>query len=62
MCDANEIVVVSDGFGAQYPDHVDATKAKTFAPTPAGQCMETCCKTFVPQEPPKIGVDGVTRL
>jgi hypothetical protein len=62
MCDANEIVVVSDAFGAQYPDGVDAPKASTFAPTPVNKCMETCCKTFVAHGSDQIGMDGVTRL
>lgn len=62
ICDANEIVVVSDQFGAGYPDRVDAPMADTFAPTPVNKCMDTCCKTFVPHGSDKIGIEGVTRL
>ena len=49
-CMASEIVVVSDEFGVKQPDNVDATQASTFPATPAGSCMETCCKTFVPSD------------
>lgn len=62
LCDANEIVVVSDEFGANYPDSVDAGMSKSFAPTPVSSCMATCCKTFVPEGSAKIGADGVKRL
>ncbi|MGE5530390.1 MAG: DUF1540 domain-containing protein [Patescibacteria group bacterium] len=62
LCDANEIVITSDRFGAEQPDRVDATMAGRLTPTQAGNCMETCCKTFVPQGSDKIGVDRVTRL
>lgn len=61
-CEANEIVVVSDTFGAQQPDQVDASMAKQFPPTPVQTCMESCCKTFVSQNSDKIRVDKVTKM
>ena len=62
MCDANEIVVVSDGFGEQQPDNIDATMARRFSPTPVQKCMDTCCKTFVQEGSNQIGADGVTKI
>ncbi len=61
MCQANEIVVTSDSFGASQPDEVDAKRAKALSPTPADSCMETCCKTFVTKQgDPKV--DGVQKM
>ena len=62
ICDANEIVVVSDRFGAEQPDNVDANMVGKFSPTPVDKCMDTCCKTFVTEGSGKIGVDGVKLL
>jgi hypothetical protein len=61
-CQANEIVVTSDSFGTSMPDRIDATQASTINATPAGSCMETCCKTFVEQGSKNINVDGVTKI
>lgn len=61
-CDAEKIVVVSDSFGASAPDAIDAPKAATIQPTPAGTCMETCCKTFVEKGSTQIDIDGVKRM
>ncbi|WP_031515756.1 DUF1540 domain-containing protein [Desulfofalx alkaliphila] len=60
-CMANEIVVVSDDFGAQQPDYVDASLAQQIAPTPAENCMQTCCKTFVHKNSSQIKADKVYR-
>lgn len=61
-CSANEIMVTADQVGASMPDSFDATQAKNAAPTPAGSCMETCCKSFVEKGSKDINVDGITRL
>jgi len=61
-CQANEIVVVSDSFGQSMPDRIDATQASTISATPAGSCMETCCKTFVERGSREFDVDGVTKI
>lgn len=60
-CQAREIMVTSDSFGASQPDEVDARQAKTLDPTPADSCMETCCKTFVSKKG-DTKVDGVRRM
>lgn len=61
MCNANEIIVTSDSFGAGQPNEVDAKRAKSLDPTPAGSCMETCCKTFVSKQG-ETKVDGVRKM
>ncbi|MTI81797.1 MAG: DUF1540 domain-containing protein [Firmicutes bacterium] len=58
-CVANEIIVVNDAFGSQQPDHIDAGEAKQIEATPAGTCMETCCKTFVQKNSADINADNV---
>lgn len=60
-CQASEIVIVSDAFGQQQPDTVDATQASTFTPGTASTCMQTCCKTFTPADGDKLYADGVTK-
>lgn len=60
-CHANEIMVTSDSVAEQLPDKIDAPKANQIQATPVGTCMESCCKTFVPKESIKKGVDGVTK-
>ncbi|MDD4170220.1 MAG: DUF1540 domain-containing protein [Desulfotomaculaceae bacterium] len=61
-CSANEIVVVSDQFGASQPDSVDASMASELTPGQASTCMETCCKTFVHKNSDKINADGNYKL
>lgn len=61
-CVANEILVATDQFGANQPDRVDATMAKQLTPAAAGNCMDTCCKTYVKKGSQKIDVDGVTKM
>ncbi|ADG82764.1 hypothetical protein Tfer_1094 [Thermincola ferriacetica] len=58
-CDASEIVVVSDAFAAATPDRVDATQAVNLDQTPTGNCMETCCKTFVRKGSGDERLDGI---
>ncbi|MGE5557550.1 MAG: DUF1540 domain-containing protein [Bacillota bacterium] len=62
MCDANEILVSTDVFGANQPDRVDAAMARQLTPEAANSCMETCCKTFVYKNSPHIKDDTVKRL
>ncbi|HOP74331.1 MAG TPA: DUF1540 domain-containing protein [Bacillota bacterium] len=61
QCDASEIMVTADAFASQAPDHMDASDHIEFPQMQANQCMETCCKTFVPANSDQIRVDGVTR-
>jgi len=61
-CMANEILVASDEFGAQQPDHVDASVAMQLEPTETQNCMSTCCKTFVPKGSNEITADSVQKL
>mgnify|MGYP000969588329 CR=1 FL=1 len=60
-CQANEIMVTSDSFGASQPYEVDAKQSMALSPTPANTCMDTCCKTFVPHEG-NIEVDEIERM
>ncbi len=60
-CVANEILVASDRFGTQQPDHVDASMAQQLSPTPADDCMATCCKSFVAKGSNQVGVDGIKK-
>ena len=62
MCDANEILVANDKFGAEQPDYVDAAMSKQLSPTPANSSMDTCCKTFVHKNSPQNKVDGVKKI
>lgn len=61
-CEANEILVSTDAFGASKPDRIDATMAKQLTPTSAGSCMATCCKTYATKGSGKAGVDNVSRM
>lgn len=61
-CVANEILVTSDEFGSQQPDHVDATAAKQLQPTVTQDCMSTCCKTFVSKGSDQISADSIQRM
>jgi hypothetical protein len=60
-CQANEIMVTSDSFGATQPDEVDAKQSMNLSPTPTNSCTETCCKTFVPHEG-DIHLDNIERM
>lgn len=60
-CYASEIMVTSDAFASQAPDDMDAPDHTQFPQMYANQCMETCCKTFVPANSDQAGVDGVTK-
>jgi len=61
-CEANEILVSTDSFGAGQPDRIDSTMAKQLTPASAGTCMATCCKTYVAKGSGKTNVDGVTKM
>ena len=58
-CGANKILVTSDSMGRTMPDTWDAPQATNAQATPCGQCMETCCKSFVQAGKPETGVDGI---
>jgi hypothetical protein len=60
-CEANEIIVTHDKFGAEQPDRIDAHMANQLTPSPVDNCMSTCCKTFVLSGTSEINVDGVKR-
>jgi len=60
-CHASEIIIVSDSYASETPDNIDAPLHQSIQPVNAADCMDTCCKTFVPRGTNKINVDGVTR-
>lgn len=62
LCVANEILVATDQFGASQPDTVDATMAKQITPQNAGNCMQTCCKTYVAKGSNNTMADGVNKM
>jgi len=59
MCHANEILITSDSNADALPDNMDAPQATQMGPTPVQNCMQSCCKTFVPKNSDKVTVDGV---
>lgn len=61
-CEANEILVSTDAFGASRPDRVDAVMASQLPPASAGNCMATCCKTYAPKDSTRSKVDGVQKM
>lgn len=60
-CEAEEIIVVNDKFGAAQPDQIDAQMASQLTPSTADSCMSTCCKTFAHSGTSEINMDGVKR-
>jgi len=62
ICDASEIMVMSNSQASSLPDHIDAVNAQMVEQSQAGSCMETCCKTFVEAGSGKSNADGVTRM
>lgn len=61
-CGANEILVSTDGFGANNEDRIDASMASQLSPESAGNCMSTCCKTYVTKGSENVNVDQITKL
>lgn len=61
-CIANEILVTTDEFGRSQPDRIDAAMAKQLKPTGAGNCMSTCCKSYVTKGSDYIDVDGTKKM
>ncbi|MHB1420089.1 MAG: DUF1540 domain-containing protein [Bacillota bacterium] len=62
-CKANEILVVTDRFGSEQADRVDANMATNLTPEKAnGSCMSTCCKTYVNKSSDQTGGDGIKRM
>ncbi|HHZ19850.1 MAG TPA: DUF1540 domain-containing protein [Firmicutes bacterium] len=62
VCKASEILVAADDWAAKTMDYVDAPQHKNVPQMQASSCMETCCKTFVPNNSPHIKADGVTKM
>lgn len=58
-CGANEIMITSDTIGTAGPAAFDAPKHQKLPQTPAENCQETCCKTFVANNAQQIEEDGV---
>ncbi|AEF94515.1 protein of unknown function DUF1540 [Desulfotomaculum nigrificans CO-1-SRB] len=61
-CEANEILVATDQFSSQQPDRIDASMASQLTPAQAGNCMSTCCKSYVPKGSGKITADNITKM
>lgn len=61
-CQAKEILVATDHFGANEADNVDCEMAAELTPQEASSCMSTCCKTFVPKGSKMVNADKVTKL
>ncbi|SHK47509.1 DUF1540 domain-containing protein [Desulforamulus aeronauticus] len=61
-CEANEILVATDKFGASQPDQIDATTATQLTSESAGTCMETCCKSYVSKGSQKVSADRITKM
>lgn len=61
-CVANEILVATDQFGATNPEEIDAHKANQLKPESAGDCMTTCCKSFIPKDSPYKTQDGIKKM
>lgn len=60
-CHASEIIIVSDSYASETPDHIDAPQHQSIQPVNASNCMDTCCKTFVHRGTNAVNLDGVTR-
>ncbi|MDD3652666.1 MAG: DUF1540 domain-containing protein [Desulfotomaculaceae bacterium] len=61
-CDANEILVATNGFAESQPDQVDAQMASQITPDSAGKCTSTACKTYANRNSDKINEDKVKRM
>ncbi|MBS3969236.1 MAG: DUF1540 domain-containing protein [Clostridia bacterium] len=61
-CVANEILVATDQFGASQPEQVDAQMAMKLTPETAGNCMETCCKSYIPKNSNFTSSDSVKKM
>lgn len=61
-CVANEILVATDQFGASQPEQIDAQMAMQLTPETAGNCMETCCKSFIPKDSKFTSTDGIKKM
>lgn len=62
VCMANEILVATDEFGAENPEEIDAHMASSLSPQSAGDCMTTCCKSFIPKDSKYANLDEITRM
>lgn len=60
-CAASSILIVTDKLAETAPDSFDAMQASNAQATPAKNCMDTACKTFVHRDVPEITDDHVTK-
>lgn len=61
-CVANEILVATDSFGASQLEEVDAQMSSSLTPETAGNCMTTCCKSYIPKNSPYTGLDSINKM
>lgn len=61
-CAANEILVATDKFGANYAEEIDAHMASQLTPQSAGDCMTTCCKSYIPKNSNYTTYDSVKKM
>ncbi|MDW7675099.1 MAG: DUF1540 domain-containing protein [Bacillota bacterium] len=61
-CVANEILVATDSFGQSQLEEVDAQMASNLVPEKAGNCMTTCCKSYIPKDSSYTGLDSVKKM
>ena len=59
LCQANEIMVMSDTMSNNLPETMDAPQAAQVKHTPVTKGTESCCKTFVPKDSFQQNLDGV---
>lgn len=61
VCQADQILITSHDMAKNLPDKVDAPYAAGVTETPASQCYDVCCKTFVLNIDNSQNTDGVSR-
>lgn len=61
LCQANEILVMSDTMSNNLPELLDAPQAAQVKQTPVAKGTESCCKTFVPRGSFQQNLDGVLK-
>jgi hypothetical protein len=61
VCKASQILVATDSWAEQASEAIDASSHMEVPTASADTCMETCCKTFVPEGSASVEVDGTTR-
>ena len=61
ICNADQIMVTSNEMANSLTDRIDAPYAAQIGATPVAKSVESCCKTFVPNNSFKALEDGVVR-